>query len=601
MSVPSTPAGYHSVTPYLIVRDAAAAIAFYQRAFGAVELMRLPGPGNSVAHAEVKIGDSPVMLADEAPAEGQRSPATLGGTATSFMIYVPDVDAQFARALAAGGVEQRPVRDQFYGDRSGTLVDPFGHSWTLATHVEDVSPEEIDRRLQKLMAGERARIPSRSLHAPRHVCRRFRPSRPPASLAALLSHPAIWRGGDCAPEPAALATGFAALDAVLPGRGWPGAALTEIAIAREGIGELSLMLPALARLTRERRDIVWVAPPHLPYAPALVAAGVDPARLVIVRPRQARRRAVGVRAGAARARMRRRVRLAGRARRTAAAPPRRGRARGPHLGRAVATAGPAADRVAGAAQALARRRRRRPARGARGQATRRRAAAACHHRPRRPRAVPALAALSRRPSRRTEIPMPGLAHHFYTMACNNAWANLRLLAACARLADADFVAPRVSFFPSLAATLNHNLTVDWYYVDALERAFSGQPPHPEPSRFYEPEMPFADCASLAAAQRAVDDRLIALCRGLDAAKLALPVAIPRRRGLEHESVTRLLAHLFEHQIHHRGQAHAMLAGTCVPPPQLDEFFCANEAHLRADELAALGLSEAAVWEDGPRE
>ena len=98
----------------------------------------------------------------------------------------------------------------------------------------------------------------------------------PASLAALLSHPAIWRGGECAPEPAALATGFAALDAVLPGRGWPGAALTEIAIAREGIGELSLMLPALARLTRERRDIVWVAPPHLPYAPALVAAGIDP-------------------------------------------------------------------------------------------------------------------------------------------------------------------------------------------------------------------------------------------------------------------------------------------------------------------------------------
>ena len=197
--------------------------------------------------------------------------------------------------------------------------------------------------------------------------------------------------------------------------------------------------------------------------------------------------------------------------------------------------------------------------------------------------------------------MPGLAHHFYTMACNNAWANVRLLAACARLADADFVAPRVSFFPSLAATLNHNLTVDWYYVDALERAFAGQPPHPEPSRFYEPEMPYADCASLAAAQRAVDDRLIALCRGLDAAKLALPVAIPRRRGLEHESVTRLLAHLFEHQIHHRGQAHAMLAGTRVPPPQLDEFFCANEAHLRADELAALGLSEAVVWEDGPRE
>jgi uncharacterized damage-inducible protein DinB len=196
------------------------------------------------------------------------------------------------------------------------------------------------------------------------------------------------------------------------------------------------------------------------------------------------------------------------------------------------------------------------------------------------------------------MPLSPLAHHFYTMACNNAWANHRLLAACSRLSQADFVAPRTSFFPSLMATLNHNLTVDWYYVDALERAMRGEAPNTEPGRFFTPETPFTTCADLAAAQRAVDRRLIDACSALTDEQLTLPVPVMRRTGLLNESATRLLAHLFQHQIHHRGQAHAMLAGTPVKPPQLDEFFCANEAHLRAAELAEIGLSEAALWGSG---
>ena len=151
MAVQPIPAGYHSVTPYLIVKDAAKAIDFYQRAFGATELFRLPGPDNKVAHAEIKIGDSPVMLADEM--EGCSGPHTLGGSPVSLMIYVPEVEKTFPQALAAGAKEQRPLADQFYGDRSGTLIDPFGHVWTIATHTEDVSAEEMDRRYKKLMQG----------------------------------------------------------------------------------------------------------------------------------------------------------------------------------------------------------------------------------------------------------------------------------------------------------------------------------------------------------------------------------------------------------------------------------------------------------------
>lgn len=191
--------------------------------------------------------------------------------------------------------------------------------------------------------------------------------------------------------------------------------------------------------------------------------------------------------------------------------------------------------------------------------------------------------------------MTPLAHHLYTMACNNAWANLRLLRACGALSQEDFVATRTSFFPSLKGTLNHILTVDWYYVDALERAFDGRPPNADGLRFFEPEEPFERCAELALAQRAVDRRLVALCEGLTEERLAMQVPVPRRRGPVPERCVRLLAHLFEHQIHHRGQAHAMLAGTRVPPPQLDEFFCAGDAGLRAEELAELGLSEEKIW------
>lgn len=196
--------------------------------------------------------------------------------------------------------------------------------------------------------------------------------------------------------------------------------------------------------------------------------------------------------------------------------------------------------------------------------------------------------------------MSSLAHHLFTMACNNAWANHRLLGACCRLSQDDFVAPRTGFFPSITATLNHNVTVDWYYVDAMERALAGLPVNPAAREFFAPEQPFAACEPLRAAQRAVDGRLIAVCRALDEAQLHLPVAILRRTGVAWETLTRLLAHLFQHQIHHRGQAHAMLAGTPVAPPQLDEFFCADEAGLRAAELAELGLSEVDIWGDPAR-
>jgi uncharacterized damage-inducible protein DinB len=194
--------------------------------------------------------------------------------------------------------------------------------------------------------------------------------------------------------------------------------------------------------------------------------------------------------------------------------------------------------------------------------------------------------------------MPGLAHHFATMAYQNAWANHRLLRACARLSQQDFVAHRTSFFPSLKATANHILTVDWYYLDALESAKQGKPPEANPRRFFDPEEPFVTCAEIQREQRAADRRLVAFCVALTDAALDRPVAVMRRAGLEQETMTRLLAHLFQHQIHHRGQMHAMLAGTAVRPPQLDEFFCANEARLRADELAELGYSEAMIWQSG---
>jgi len=191
--------------------------------------------------------------------------------------------------------------------------------------------------------------------------------------------------------------------------------------------------------------------------------------------------------------------------------------------------------------------------------------------------------------------MSSLAHHFATEAYQNAWANHRLHKACCQLTRAEFAATRTSFFPSIKATLNHILTVDWYYLETLERSRQGLPPDDNPGRHYEPEEPFDDCAALAAAQREADRRLITYCESLEDAQLDDAVLIPRRIGLVRERVRRLLAHVFAHQIHHRGQAHAMLAGTRVKPPQLDEFFCTEEAHLRAADFAELGFTEQAIW------
>ena len=144
------PEGYSTVTPYLIVTGAAEAIDYYTKVFGATELMRFPGPDGKVGHAEIKIGTSIVMLADEAPDKGYRSPQSLGGSGTGIMLYVEDVDGVFDRAIAAGGKAQQAVTDQFYGDRSGSLIDPFGHMWTVATHVEDVAPDEMQRRMEAM-------------------------------------------------------------------------------------------------------------------------------------------------------------------------------------------------------------------------------------------------------------------------------------------------------------------------------------------------------------------------------------------------------------------------------------------------------------------
>ena len=151
MTVPYRPPGYHSVTPYLALRGAWAAIDFYERAFGAELVLKLDLPDGTIAHAEIRIGDSILMLAEENAEWGNRSPQSLSGSPVSMMIYVPDVDAAFDRALAAGAARVRPVEDQFYGDRSGTLADPYGYQWTLATHIEDVSTEEAQRRMAAML------------------------------------------------------------------------------------------------------------------------------------------------------------------------------------------------------------------------------------------------------------------------------------------------------------------------------------------------------------------------------------------------------------------------------------------------------------------
>ena len=148
MAPRAVPEGYSTVTPYLIVSGASAAIEFYKKAFGAVEIMRLTQPDGKIGHAEIQIGSSKVMLADEALDMGFWSPRSLGGSGTGIMLYVDDVDRAFERARGAGAKALQPVKNQFYGDRSGTLSDPFGHMWTISTHVEDMSPEEMQHRLE---------------------------------------------------------------------------------------------------------------------------------------------------------------------------------------------------------------------------------------------------------------------------------------------------------------------------------------------------------------------------------------------------------------------------------------------------------------------
>ncbi|KAA0983799.1 damage-inducible protein DinB [Pseudomonas sp. ANT_J12] len=187
-----------------------------------------------------------------------------------------------------------------------------------------------------------------------------------------------------------------------------------------------------------------------------------------------------------------------------------------------------------------------------------------------------------------------LSHHLLTMAYQNAWANHRLAKAWGQLSSAELTATRVSFFPSICATLNHILTCDWFYVDALERELRGDVPHPDCYVFFNDEQPFTAAADLQREQAQVDRRLIAYCEQLRDADLGRLVTIARDTP-QHDSRLRMLSHVFEHQIHHRGQVHGMLSGTSVEPPQLDEFFCAGEAGLRAGDFAELGWTEELIW------
>ncbi|HVY53651.1 MAG TPA: VOC family protein [Gammaproteobacteria bacterium] len=145
------PQGYHSLTPYLILSDATAAIDFYKKAFGAIEIMRMPAPNNRIGHAEMKIGDSIFMLADECMERDAKSPSTIGGSAISLHLYVPDVDAIAKQAVEAGAKMLKPIENMFYGDRNGMLEDPFGHKWCVSTHIEDLSPQEIQQRMAEMV------------------------------------------------------------------------------------------------------------------------------------------------------------------------------------------------------------------------------------------------------------------------------------------------------------------------------------------------------------------------------------------------------------------------------------------------------------------
>jgi uncharacterized damage-inducible protein DinB len=182
----------------------------------------------------------------------------------------------------------------------------------------------------------------------------------------------------------------------------------------------------------------------------------------------------------------------------------------------------------------------------------------------------------------------GLVQTYRAFAFNNAWANHRLLTACATLSQEDFEARRTSFFPSLQLTLNHIYVIDLFYVDALEGGWLGP-------KAWEDDVPYPSVAALKPAQAAIDNRLIAICDGLTPELLSDTVRVNRDTRIQTERRDRLLMHLFQHQIHHRGQAHAMLSGTAIEPPQLDEFFSAGEAPLRATEFASLGWTEETVW------
>jgi PhnB protein len=154
-NVKPIPEGHRTVTPYLAIKNAAGALDFYERAFGATVRYKLSMPDGRVGHAEIELGDSVIMLADEFPEYGGKSPEALGGSPVSIHLYVPDVDAFFKRALAAGARERKRVEDQFYGDRSGQLEDPFGHLWWVATHKEDVAPEEMQKRVRAMFGGQK--------------------------------------------------------------------------------------------------------------------------------------------------------------------------------------------------------------------------------------------------------------------------------------------------------------------------------------------------------------------------------------------------------------------------------------------------------------
>ncbi|WP_456618872.1 MULTISPECIES: DinB family protein [unclassified Bradyrhizobium] len=182
----------------------------------------------------------------------------------------------------------------------------------------------------------------------------------------------------------------------------------------------------------------------------------------------------------------------------------------------------------------------------------------------------------------------GLVQTYRAFAHNNAWANHRLLTACAALSQADFEAGRTGFFPSLQRTLNHIYVIDLFYVDALEGGWLGP-------AAWKNEVPYPSLAALKPAQAAIDKRLIAICDALTPELLNGAVKINRDTQVQSERRDRLLMHLFQHQIHHRGQAHAMLSVTAVAPPQLDEFFAEGEAPLRAGEFADLGWTEETVW------